>query len=132
MTAEELSAITTEVKTFATNLDLSYEQKEPLKALLADKYPNLQKFRAKNPNISRHALAQRVATIRPSGRDKVVAFSRAVHEMGCRDGTSQGFLRAQTSRLSLSFLGWKCLQALSGRCVIGDDREFRALVARNL
>ena len=74
MTSEDLNTITTELKRFGTELNLTDAQKEKLKTFLTKKYQKLQEFRQQNPNASKEDLARNLATIRSSGREKLEKF----------------------------------------------------------
>jgi periplasmic protein CpxP/Spy len=74
MTPERIDAVTTELKKFAQELNLSDSQKEQLRTHLADKYARLQEFLKQNANISRTELVQKIAAIRGSLREQVVKF----------------------------------------------------------
>jgi protein CpxP len=74
MTPEDLNTITTELKRFGTELNLSDAQKEQLKTFLTEKYEKLQQFRQQNPNASKDDLTRNLATIRSSGREKLEKF----------------------------------------------------------
>jgi hypothetical protein len=74
MTPEDLNTITTELKRFGTELNLTDAQKEQLKTFLTEKYQKLQEFRQQNPNASKDDLTRNLATIRSAGREKLARF----------------------------------------------------------
>jgi protein CpxP len=74
MTPEDLNTITTELKQFGTELNLTDAQKERLKTFLTEKYQKLQEFRQQNPNASKDDLTRNLATIRSAGREKLARF----------------------------------------------------------
>jgi hypothetical protein len=74
MTPEDLNTITTELKRFGTELNLTDAQKEQLKTFLTEKYQKLQEFRRQNPNASKDDLTRNLATIRSAGREKLARF----------------------------------------------------------
>jgi periplasmic protein CpxP/Spy len=74
MTPEDLNTITTELKRFGTELNLSDAQKEQLKTFLTEKFEKLQEFRQQNPNASKDDLTRNLATIRSAGREKLEKF----------------------------------------------------------
>jgi periplasmic protein CpxP/Spy len=74
MTPEDLNTITTELKRFGTELNLTDAQKEQLKTFLTEKYQKLQEFRQQNPNASKDDLTRNLATIRSAGREKLKRF----------------------------------------------------------
>ena len=74
MTPEDLTTITTELKRFGTELNLTDAQKEQLKTCLTEKYHKLQEFRQQNPNASKDDLTRNLAAIRSAGREKLARF----------------------------------------------------------
>jgi hypothetical protein len=64
MTPEDLHTITTELKRFGKELNLSQAQKEQLKTFLTERYKKLQEFRQQNPNASKDYLTRHLAMIR--------------------------------------------------------------------
>lgn len=74
MNQDELNAIATELKRFATELNLSDTQKEQLKTFLTEKYQKLQEYKQQNPNVSKEDLVRNLATIRSAGREKLERF----------------------------------------------------------
>lgn len=74
MTPDELNNIAADVKRFASELDLSDQQKDQLKSFLTDKYERLQEYKKQNPNISKEDIAQFVAKNRDAGREKLQKF----------------------------------------------------------
>lgn len=74
MISEQLDAVTTELKRFAGDLNLSDPQKETLKTFLADKHAQLEQFKRQNPQISRAELIQKIASIRGTLREQVITF----------------------------------------------------------
>ena len=96
MTPEDLNTITTELKRFGTELNLTDAQKEQLKTFLTEKYQKLQEFRQQNPNASKDDLTRNLATIRSAGREKLARFLTPdqLTKMGCGDSKSQGLSRS--------------------------------------
>ena len=74
MTPDELNNIAVELKRLGSELNLSDQQKEGLKAFLTEKYEKLQEYRKQNPNVSREDIAQYVAKNRSAGREKLEKF----------------------------------------------------------
>jgi hypothetical protein len=74
MLQETVDAVTTELKRFAQQLNLSESQKEQLKTYLAAKHAELEKYRGEHPNLSRGELVQRIGAARGSLREQVVKF----------------------------------------------------------
>ena len=71
---ETIDAVTTELKRFAQQLNLSESQKEQLKTYLAAKHAELEKYREQHPNLSRGELVQKIGAVRGSLREQVVKF----------------------------------------------------------
>ena len=74
MTPDELSNIAVELKQLGSELNLSDQQKEGLKAFLTEKYEKLQEYRKQNPNLSKEDISQYVAKNRSAGREKLEKF----------------------------------------------------------
>ena len=74
MTPEEITNIANELKRLGTELNLSDNQKDQLKAFLTEKYEKLQEYRKQNPNVSTEEIRQYVAKNRASGREKIEKF----------------------------------------------------------
>ena len=74
MISEQVDAVTSELKRFAGELNLSDPQREQLKTFLADKHAKLEQFKRENPHISRAELIQKIASIRGSLREQVIKF----------------------------------------------------------
>lgn len=74
MTPDELGNIVVELKRLGSELNLSDQQKEGLKAFLTEKYEKLQEYRRQNPNVSKEDIAQYVAKNRSAGREKLEKF----------------------------------------------------------
>jgi len=74
MSPEQRDAVTTELKRFAQELNLSDSQKAQLRTSLEEKHTKLQEFRQQNPNISNKDLVQKIVSIRSTLREQVVRF----------------------------------------------------------
>jgi len=74
MTPDELNNVVAEVKRFASELNLSDQQRDQLKSFLTDKYEKLQEYKAQNPNVSKDDIAQFIAKNRSAGREKLEKF----------------------------------------------------------
>jgi len=74
MTPEEITNIANELKRLGTELNLSDNQKDQLKAFLTEKYEKLQEYRKQNPNVSNEDIRQYVAKNRAAGREKIEKF----------------------------------------------------------
>jgi hypothetical protein len=71
---ETIDAVTTELKRFAQQLNLSESQKEQLKTYLAARHAELEKYREQHPNLSRGELVQKIGAVRGALREQVVKF----------------------------------------------------------
>jgi predicted HTH transcriptional regulator len=74
MTPGKIDAVATELKRFAHELNLSDSQKEQLRTHLVDKHAHLQEFVQQNPNVSRHEMVKKIASVRGSIREQIVKF----------------------------------------------------------
>jgi protein CpxP len=74
MTADELNNIAVELKRLGTELNLSDNQKEQVRAFLTEKYEKLQEYKKQNPNLSKEDIAQYIAKNRSAGREKIQNF----------------------------------------------------------
>ena len=71
---EERDQVVAEVKKFATDLNLSDEQKAKLQGFLTEAYEKLQEYKEQHPNSSKEDLVKRVAANRSEIRDRLVKF----------------------------------------------------------
>src|SRR5262245_50427811 len=74
LTSEQRDQIASELKRFATDLNLSDDQKEKLRTSLSEAYEKIQDYKHQNPNATREDLMRRVADDRASIRQRVVNF----------------------------------------------------------
>ena len=74
LTPEQRDQVANELKRFATDLNLSDEQKEKLRTSLAEGYEKVQEYRQQNPNASKEDLIKKVADNRASIRQRLVNF----------------------------------------------------------
>ncbi len=74
LTPEQLDQVANELKRFATDLNLSDDQKEKLRTSLAEGYEKVQEYRQQNPNASKEDLIKKVADNRASIRQRLVNF----------------------------------------------------------
>jgi|SRR6476620_11530973 transcription initiation factor TFIIIB Brf1 subunit/transcription initiation factor TFIIB len=74
MRAELIEVVETELKRFATDLNLSDAQKSKLKTSLENAHEKIDEVRAKNPNISRADVVSKIKEVRGSIRERVVDF----------------------------------------------------------
>jgi periplasmic protein CpxP/Spy len=72
--AEMIEVVETELKRFATDLNLSETQKSQLKAALENAHEKIDEIRAKNPNISKADVAAKLKENRTAIRERVVKF----------------------------------------------------------
>ena len=69
--------ITTELKKFGTDLNLSEEQKQKLHGFLTEAYEKVEHYKMQNPKASKEDLAKRVAENRSAIRERLVKFLSA-------------------------------------------------------
>ena len=74
LTSEQRDMVASELKRFATDLNLSEEQKEKLHTSLSEAHEKVQEYKQQNPNASKEDLIKRVADNRASIRQRVVNF----------------------------------------------------------
>ena len=74
LTSEQRDMVASELKRFATDLNLSEEQKEKLHTSLSEAHEKVQEYKQQNPNASKEDLIRRVADNRASIRQRVVNF----------------------------------------------------------
>jgi periplasmic protein CpxP/Spy len=74
LSAEQREQVAAELKRFATDLNLSEDQKQRLHYFLTDAYQKVQEYRERNPNASKEDLIRRVAENRTAIRERIVSF----------------------------------------------------------
>jgi hypothetical protein len=87
---EQREQVAIEVKRFATDLNLSEDQKGALQGFLIQAYERLQEYKTQNPNASKEDLIKKIAEHRSALATRKVSHSRTAHEMGLGDGQGQG------------------------------------------
>jgi len=63
-----------ELKNFATNLNLSDDQKQKLQTALTDTYSKIQEYKQQNPNATKEDLVKKISDNRSAIRERVVNF----------------------------------------------------------
>jgi hypothetical protein len=74
MRAELIEVVETELKRFATDLNLSDAQKAQLKTALENAHDRVDEIRQRNPNVSREEVVSKLKEARDSIRERVVKF----------------------------------------------------------
>jgi predicted nucleic acid-binding Zn-ribbon protein len=74
MRAELIEVVETELRKFATDLNLSDEQKSQLKTALEKAHERIDEIRAKNPNASRADVVAKLKEARGTIRERVEKF----------------------------------------------------------
>lgn len=74
MRAELIEVVETELKRFATDLNLSDAQKSQLKTALEGAHERIDEIRAKNPNITKEEAATKIKAVRGTIRERVEKF----------------------------------------------------------
>jgi protein CpxP len=74
MRAELIEVVETELRRFATDLDLSDAQKGQLKKALESAHEKIDEIRAKEPNITRADVVSKIKEVRGSIRERVEKF----------------------------------------------------------
>jgi protein CpxP len=74
LTPEQRDNVANELKRFATDLNLSEDQKQKLHTSLSEAYEKVQEYKQQNPNASKEDLVRRVADNRAAIRQRLVNF----------------------------------------------------------
>jgi hypothetical protein len=71
---DERDQLANELKRFASDMNLSSDQKEKLHGFLTEAYEKVQDYRKQNPNATREDLIRRVAENRTAIRERLTKF----------------------------------------------------------
>jgi periplasmic protein CpxP/Spy len=74
MKAELIETVQAELKRFATDLNLSDDQKTQLKTALENAHERIEEARERNPNVTRLEVAFKVREARGAIRERLVSF----------------------------------------------------------
>ena len=74
LTPELRDAITSELKRFGADLNLSDDQKQKLQTFMTEASEKLQEYKQQNPNASKEDLIKKIAENRASIRQRLVSF----------------------------------------------------------
>ena len=74
LTQEQRDMVVDELKRFATDLNLSDDQKQKLHGFLSEAFEKLQEYKEQNPNVSREEVIRKVADNRAMIRQRLVNF----------------------------------------------------------
>jgi len=74
LTQEQRDMVVDELKRFATDLNLSDDQKQKLHGFLSEASEKLQEYKEQNPNVSREEVIRKVADNRAMIRQRLVNF----------------------------------------------------------
>jgi periplasmic protein CpxP/Spy len=74
MRAELIEVVETELRRFATDLNLTDAQKGQLKTALESAHEKIDEIRAKNPNVSRADVVSKIKEHRGALRERVEKF----------------------------------------------------------
>ena len=74
LTPELRDAITSELKRFGADLNLSDDQKQKLQTFMTEASEKLQEYKQQNPNASKEDLIKKIAENRTSIRQRLVSF----------------------------------------------------------
>ena len=74
LTPEQRENVTSELKRFAGNLNLSEDQKQKLHNSLSEAYEKVQEYKLQNPSATAEDLVKRVADNRAAIRQRLVNF----------------------------------------------------------
>jgi len=74
LTPELRDKVTSELKQFASSLNLSSDQKQKVQDFLSSAYERVQEYKQQNPSASREDLMRKIAENRDSIRQRLVSF----------------------------------------------------------
>jgi protein CpxP len=74
LTPEVREKVAGEVKRFATDLNLSDDQKQKVSNFLAEAHERVEEYKEENPDASREDIIKRVAANRTAIRERLVHF----------------------------------------------------------
>ena len=74
ITPEQREMVASELKRFATDLNLSEEQKQKLHGFLSEAYDKVHEYKQQNPAVTKEDLIKKVADNRATIRQRLVSF----------------------------------------------------------
>jgi len=74
LTTERLTEVAEELRQIATELNLSEEQKEKVKAVLMGAREKILQYKQENPSVTRERILAKIAVNRSAIRERVDAF----------------------------------------------------------
>jgi Spy/CpxP family protein refolding chaperone len=74
ITPEQREMVAGELKRFATDLNLSEDQKQKLHGFLSEAYDKVQEYKQQNPGVTKEDLIKKVADNRATIRQRLVSF----------------------------------------------------------
>ena len=74
LTPEQRDAVTSELKRFGIDLNLSEDQKQKLQGFMTDASEKLQEYKQQNPNASKEDLIKKVTENRAAIRQRLASF----------------------------------------------------------
>ena len=74
ITPEQREMVANELKRFATDLNLSEDQKQKLHGFLSEAYDKVQEYKQQNPGVTKEDLIKKVADNRATIRQRLVSF----------------------------------------------------------
>ena len=74
ITPEQRDMVAGELKRFATDLNLSEDQKQKLHGFLSEASEKLQEYKQQNPGVTKEDLIKKVADNRANIRQRLVSF----------------------------------------------------------
>ena len=77
LNATQRTELAVEIKRFATDLNLTEQQTEKLRAVLTEGRERLEEFRRENPNVTKEQIAETIAASRTSIRERIVPLFSA-------------------------------------------------------
>src|SRR5580692_7491005 len=74
LTPEQVASVTSELKRFGTDLNLSEDQKQKMHAFMSEAYEKVQEYKQQNPNATKEDLLKKLADNRAAIRQRLVGF----------------------------------------------------------
>ena len=101
---EQREQVVSEVTRFATELNLSEDQKGTLDGFLTQAYQRLQEYRTQNPNASKEELVKKIAENRSALRERLVKIltPEQLTKWDLGDGQGQGILGPEDGSFRLA------------------------------
>ncbi len=74
LTPEQVASVTSELKRFGADLNLSEDQKQKLQTFMSEAYEKVQEYKQQNPNATKEDLLKKLTDSRAAIRQRLTAF----------------------------------------------------------